>query len=147
MFYGEYVHAVDAKKRIRIPTRFKLEKGEDYVFTVTREGVISVYSEKIVNEKFACFGDVSPFDDELNDMVGDALAGFYPATEDAQGRVMIPEPIRRMVNVGSEVVTVGMGDHVDVMSVERREEMRRRANSPEARRRLNELYAARKNGN
>ena len=147
MFYGEFTHAVDAKKRIRIPTKFKLPKGEEYVFSVLREGVISVYSSKTMDEKFAVLKDVSPFDEELCDVAANYLGNFYSAEEDGQGRVMIPEPIRRQVAIGSEVVTIGMGDHIDIMSKERREEVRKKYTNKEVLAKLNELYKERKNGN
>ena len=147
MFYGEYTHAVDAKKRIRIPTRFKLPKGEEYVFSVLREGVIGVYSSKIMDEKNAFISDLSPFDASLCDLILNYNSDFYPAEEDGQGRVMIPEPIRRQVEIGSEVVTVGMGDHIEIMSPKVREEIRNKYTRQEILAKLDELYKARKNGN
>ena len=60
---------------------------------------------------------------------------------------MIPEPIRRQVEIGNEVVTIGMGDHIDIMSKERREEVRRKYTNKEVLAKLNELYKERKNGN
>ena len=146
MYYGEFVHAVDAKNRIRIPTRFKLPQGEDYVFTVLRDGVISVYSSAIIDKKFAPLTTISPFDDDI-EIAADSFSNFFPANEDGQGRVMIPEAIRRQVETGKEVVTVGMGDHIDIMTPERREKIRAAARTPEARKKLNALFNRVNNGN
>lgn len=146
MFYGEFVHAVDAKNRIRIPAKFKLPKGEDYVFTVLRDGVISVYSSEVIDKKFAPLTNMSPFDEDV-EIAGGCFSNFFSATEDGQGRVMIPEPIRRQVETGSEVVSVGMGDHIDIMTPERRDRMKEAARSPEARKKLNALFNRVNNGN
>ena len=147
MFFGAFTHAVDAKNRIRIPSKLKLPKGEEYVFTVLREGVISVYSSSAMNERFSFLKNVSPFDVDLNEIAARYLGNFYTAEEDGQGRVMVPEAIRRQVPLGSEVVTVGMGDHIDIMSKAHHDELERKYTSEVALSKLNELYKASKNGN
>ena len=43
MLFGEYSHQVDAKNRIRIPSKFKQELASGYYFVMGNSKCISIY--------------------------------------------------------------------------------------------------------
>ena len=51
MLTGEYNHQLDAKNRIRIPSKLKKELGEEYYFTRGTNGCIAVIPKMIVDQK------------------------------------------------------------------------------------------------
>ena len=140
MLYGEFCHQIDGRFRIRIPFRFKDELGGSYVFCLAESGIISVYSKAVAEEKFGALKNVSPFDRRAAKIAMNFLSGLYNAEDDGQGRVIIPEPLREKAGLKKDVVSVGMGDHIELMSVEKREEIKAIENSPEYYEVLNELY-------
>lgn len=123
MFFGEFTHQVDAKSRIRMPSAFKDDFAKKYAFRIQSEGVLSVYPAASLNEKFAFLSNASPFDVEAEKAISMFLRSFYVEEEDLQGRVMIPKSLRKAADLGKEIVIYAAGDHVNITSVKRHEEM------------------------
>ena len=145
MLFGEFEHQVDARNRIRIPYKFKDELGASYVFCLAEKDIISVYNEKVALEKFGKLYKASPFSRRAAKMALNFMGGLYNAEDDGQGRVIIPEPLRKKVDLGRDIVSMGAGDHVEIMSVSKREEIRALENEPDYYDVLNELYSADEN--
>ena len=124
MLFGEYDHQVDAKNRIRIPARFKSTIVNNYVFVRGSTKCISIYPEEVFNNRYGKFTNVSVFDVEGQRALMEVLSSCYQACEDGQGRVVIPEKLRIYAGIDKDVVSIGMGDHVDMYSKEEREAMR-----------------------
>ncbi len=144
MFFGEFHHQVDAKNRIRIPFRFKDELGSKFVFCVLQDDVVSVYPHETVEEKFEFMKNISPFDDDSNFLVTECLSTFCNVEEDNQGRVIIPELIRDAVKLGKDIVSVGSGDHIKIMSKAKRDEIRAKYANKETRMKLDAIFKASK---
>ena len=140
MLYGEFTHQIDGRYRIRIPFRFKEELGNSYVFCLAEDGIISIYSQSVAEEKFGALRNVSPFDRRTAKIAMNFLSSLYNAEDDGQGRVIIPEPLRDRASLGKDVVSVGMGDHIELMSAEKRAEVKSLENAPDYYEVLNNLY-------
>ena len=124
MLFGEYEHQVDAKNRIRIPMRFKSEIGENYVFMKGANKCISIYPASVFEERYGKFSQVSVFDAEGQRGIAEVFASCFSGVEDGQGRVVVPEKLRNYAGIEKEVVSIGMGDHVDMYSAVERENIR-----------------------
>ena len=143
MLYGEFRHQVDAKNRIRIPFRFKDELGEKYVLCKAEIGIISIYSAAVADEKFSFLKNVSPFDRKASAAVAEFLSGFFNCADDGHGRIMIPEALRKDADLGKDVVSIGMGDHIELMSERKREEIAKTAEDGNFMATLNDLFYGR----
>jgi len=141
MFLGEQVHQKDEKNRIRIPQVFRSELGGTFYLAQGLPGMIYVYTEKYVNEQ------VLALDESANEFVLEDVeamleysAGLKPISEDKQGRVTIPEEYVQFANLGREIVTVGVGKFLIMMSTDLREQQKRKAREE----RINKLSEMRK---
>lgn len=127
MFFGEYEHQMDDKNRIRIPPKFKsadVFKGE-YVFAIGLDGVINVYPKDIAEERTKKFVEkISEFDENGQTALMNYMGSMFNASEDKQGRVALDESLVSRANLGKELVTIGMIDHLVIMSKQTREEKR-----------------------
>lgn len=124
MLFGEYDHQIDAKNRIRIPSRFKQEIGEEYVFMKGVNKCVSVYPKSVFESRYGNFANVSLFDLEAQQALLEVFSSCFNAQEDGQGRVVLPEKLREYANLQKDVVSIGVGDHVDIYDKEEREKMR-----------------------
>ena len=124
MLFGEYSHQVDAKNRIRIPSKLKSELGNAYVFMKGAAKCISVYPQDKVDELVGQFSGLSTFDKVGQESLMEFMSSFYPGDEDGQGRVVIPENLRIYAGIDKEVVTIGMVNHVDIYSKEERDRIK-----------------------
>ena len=132
MLFGEYEHQVDAKNRIRIPSRFKNFIGQNYVFVKGPNKCISIFPESVFNERYGKFSNVSIFDAEGQKALMEVYSSVYTAQEDGQGRVVIPEKLRNYAEIDKDVVSIGMGDHVDLFSLDIRNSYREEKSYSEA---------------
>lgn len=92
MFIGKYVHTINAKGRMIIPSKFRDVLGEHLVITLGLDGCLFAYPEEEWNY----------FVEELKtlprDKKGRKLIRYFMAAakecDDKQGRILIPSNLR-----------------------------------------------------
>lgn len=106
MFDKVYKHQLDAKNRMRIPAKFREELGDNYMITIGSGGCLSVYPESKKKEFEAQFEKVSPFDEKAMKPIRTMLFYSWEAEEDKQGRILIPENLRKYAKIDKDVVVL-----------------------------------------
>ncbi len=121
---GKVVHQMDAKNRIRIPAKYKsaFPDREKLYFVEYAPDCITVMPESVLSTKLASFDEVNPGDPEMMIAKRRILSSIDEATEDGQGRTQIPKSFRDYAKLSKDVVTVGMGNYVEIWSLEKFEE-------------------------
>ncbi|HTM68674.1 MAG TPA: division/cell wall cluster transcriptional repressor MraZ [Candidatus Binatia bacterium] len=114
MFIGEYHHTVDEKGRLAIPMKFRKELRTGAVVTRGLDNCLFVFSMaewKKLAEKLSSL----PFS-QANSRAFSRLmlAGAMDVEIDKQGRVVLPEYLRRYANVAKEVVVAGLYSRIEV---------------------------------
>lgn len=120
MFMGEFIHSIDAKGRIIMPSKFRDEVPEgSFVITRGLDGCLFVYTE----EEWAAFDSklqslplINKGTRQLNRFFH---AGVTVVEPDKQGRVLIPATLREYAALDKDVCLVGMGNKIEVWSKER----------------------------
>jgi len=119
MFIGEYRHSVDAKGRVAIPARFRLQLEEGAVVVRWVEGNAAIFPRaafEALAEKVAAL----PLANEQARAVSRFLfSSAFEVERDNQGRVVLPAAVRDWAGLGPEAVIVGAGDRVDIWSPDR----------------------------
>jgi MraZ protein len=119
MFTGEYRHSVDAKGRVAIPARFRLQLEEGAVVVRWLDGCAAVYP-RAAFEALASKVSVLPLADEKARSVSRFLSSSaFDVERDSQGRIVLPGAIRDWAALGTEAVLVGAWDHVEIWSPDR----------------------------
>jgi MraZ protein len=119
MFTGEYRHSVDAKGRVAIPARFRLQLEEGAVVVRWLDGCAAVYP-RAAFETLASKVSVLPLADEKARSVSRFLSSSaFDVERDSQGRIVLPGAIRDWAGLGTEAVLVGAWDHVEIWSPDR----------------------------
>ena len=99
-----YFHQLDAKNRMRIPAKLREELGDGYTVTRGTGGCLNVFTAEQMSELKALFKTINPFKmDEMN-LSRFFLANSWDAEEDKQGRILIPENLRKYANLTRNVV-------------------------------------------
>ena len=140
MLYGEFSHQLDAKNRIRIPFRFKKELGSSYLLCKLADNVIGIYEASVGEKKFAFLSEVSPFNKAAKKAVLNFMSGIFYLEDDGHGRIMLPDSLVKYANIEKDVVTVGMGDHIGVVSAATFAEASDDSNSEEYLETLDQLF-------
>lgn len=124
VFTGTYDHTIDTKNRLAIPaevrTQIKRSAGPDtrgavflYV-TLGKDGTLCLYTEQGY-ERRAEELDHSEMDgEELLEYERVFYALSKPVEFDKQGRITLPSDLLGRAGLGSEVVLIGVKDHLEV---------------------------------
>lgn len=119
MLIGTYRHSIDAKKRMRMPSKFKAELGSNFVITKGNSGNLFVFSNaefSILHEKMI---NIPIFDEEAQKPIRKFLSSAFEAEEDNQGRVLLPKELVKFAGIEKNLVFVGLGNRVEIWSEEK----------------------------
>ncbi|MBO5046164.1 MAG: cell division/cell wall cluster transcriptional repressor MraZ [Clostridia bacterium] len=115
-FSGTVSHQLDAKNRIRIPAKFRAGLGKEIYFVAGSQGCISVFSKEVLEERIAALNAIRTSDAEKMRARRKILGSIEKVTEDDQGRTLLSAFLRGHANVQKDVVTVGMGEYLEIWS-------------------------------
>lgn len=122
MFIGEYVHAIDNKNRIIIPSKFREELGEKFVLTKGLDGCLYVYP---INEwkKFEEKLEKLPLTNKsARAFVRFFFSGANEIEPDKQYRTLIPQNLLEYANIKKDIVSIGVSNRVEIWSKEKWDE-------------------------
>ena len=118
---GEYDHQIDAKNRIRIPT--KLRGGEEKLyFSKGTGGCIFVMYEKVMDAKLAILSDVRLTDLDKQRGQRQFAHSVKLIDMDQQGRFVIPPELVKFAKLTKDIKICGSGDRIEVWARDRYEE-------------------------
>lgn len=119
MLIGEYIHTLDPKKRVSLPSKFRKEMGKKVVVTHGLDNCLFVYSVaqwKKVTDKLATLpmgqADTRGFGRFM-------LAGAVETDVDSIGRILIPDFLKEFAKLGNHVAVIGVHDRVELWNEER----------------------------
>jgi MraZ protein len=128
MLSGAYDHTLDDKGRVSLPAKHRGEMGDSLMLLSGLDGQINVYPYSAWQKAAE---NVSGQNQGLKD-ARDLLRILYAAIEcqvDRQGRVLIPPLLRARAHLDTEVVILGVNDHLEIWSQERWLELLKRLDS------------------
>ena len=118
MFMGQYLHNLDEKGRIIIPTKIREQLTSSVVVTIGFDKCISLYSmegwEKFQTSLLALPSNSQDARKHVRLIVGSASALEF----DKQGRINLPSNLLAHAGASKECVVVGVLDHVEIWSKE-----------------------------
>lgn len=122
MFTGMFEHQLDDKNRLRIPSKFKKgltgELGDQsYCFFRGKNQCICVMAEEELNEMLSSLASEGL--SESSKITRAIFGSICTAEEDAQGRVVLPSMLRMMAGIKKDVITLGVGNRLEIWSAER----------------------------
>lgn len=124
VFTGTYEHTIDAKNRLAIPSEIRSQivsncvgnNGEAIGLYVMLGdgGVLCIYTEQGFEQRASELDNSELDSDELltYERLLFSLAGRVEL--DKQGRLRLPERLLAMTNLESEVVLIGVKDHLEI---------------------------------
>lgn len=109
---GTYNHTMDAKGRMAFPTKLREQLGVGFVITVGLEHCLYVYSAESWNE----------FTEKLRTLSGAVArqairkyaANAVVAEADKQGRILIPQNLRKYAGLDHDITVIGNLDRAEI---------------------------------
>ena len=124
MFIGEYNHSVDAKGRMAIPAKFRKQLKTGAVVTKGLDNCLVIYTktewDKLAN-KLASLPISQANTRAFSRLM---LAGAMDVEVDKQGRIILPEYLRKYAGMAKKVVVAGLFNRLEVWDEVRWEKYR-----------------------
>ena len=114
MLIGEYLHTLDSKKRISLPSKFRKEVGRRVVVTRGLDTCLFMFSLKSWEKIAAKVSDLPVGQADTRGMSRFLLAGAALTDVDGAGRILIPEYLKEFADLKSRVVLAGVSDRVEI---------------------------------
>lgn len=114
MFLGEYLHTLDSKNRISIPSKFRKELGRVVVITRGLDHCLYVYSRKAWEKQAREYAAEVNGSAARRGLARLFLAGSSEIDVDGSGRVLIPEHLKSFASISEKAVVAGVADRVEI---------------------------------
>lgn len=138
-FVSTFTNKIDAKGRVSVPASFRTVLAKDgfegiYVYPSLDDDALDAGGQRLLDKIHALIEDLAPFSDE-SDHLRMALFGASEVLSiDQDGRIVLPERLRKAAGITNQVTFVGLGDKFQMWEPSRFE-----AQFQEGRKRLSEL--------
>ncbi len=119
MLIGEYVHTLDPKKRLSLPSRWRSELGKSIVVTRGLDNCLFVYpiqAWQAVIEKMSALPFGAADTRGLNRFF---LSGAVEVEVDKAGRILVPDFLKEFAKLNQKVVLAGIHDRVEIWDEKR----------------------------
>ncbi len=114
MFIGEYNHNLDEKGRLAIPAKFRLILKKGAVVTKGLDGCLFLYSKSQFEEIAKKFAALPLSQSKARAFARHMLAGAMDVEFDNQGRVTLPEYLRKFSGLKKKVIVAGLYNHLEI---------------------------------
>lgn len=114
MFYGEYLHTIDPKSRIIIPSKFREGLGRNFILTKGLDNCLFAYSLNEWNNFENKLKSLSLADRDARAFVRFFFAGAIECELDKQGRILIPQNLKEYAGLEKDVYVIGVSTRVEI---------------------------------
>jgi MraZ protein len=136
-FTGVYQHAIDAKGRTSLPSRFRealSAQGADKLFITT--DILDPCLQAYAPGQWTAFTErvskLSSFDPLVRQLVRTFVAPAQECPVDKMGRILVPPGLREHAGLVEEVTWAGTVDRIEIWSPARWADAQKAARAPEA---------------
>lgn len=119
MLIGEYVHAIDPKKRLSLPAKFRKELGRTVIVTRGLDQCLFVFPPAAWKKLVSTFSELSFGSAESRSFNRFMLSGAVEADVDTAGRILLPDFLKTFAGLKSKVVLAGVNDRVEIWDEKR----------------------------
>jgi len=132
-FVSTFTNRIDAKGRVSIPAPFRavLERdgyaGGIYCYPSLDAPALDAGGERLAKKIDGLLAGLAEYSDERDELSVALYGDVQVLAIDGDGRVVLPEALRRHAGLQSQVTFVGLGEKFQIWEPERFEERRRRA--------------------
>jgi MraZ protein len=126
MLIGEYIHSIDDKKRISLPSKFRKEIGKKVVATYGLEQCLFIYPMKEwekISEEIAKLGMLRGDTREFNRFM---FGGAVEIEVDSLGRILVPEHLISYSKIDTKAVFIGVHKRVEMWNEKKWQEYKKK---------------------
>ena len=114
MFIGEYQHSIDGKGRMAVPAKFRQVLKKGAIVTRGLDSCLFVYTATEWQKLVDRLTDLPLSQSKSRAFSRFLLAGAIDVSVDAQGRILIPEYLRKFAGLKKDTTIAGLYNRLEV---------------------------------
>ncbi|MDO8516218.1 MAG: division/cell wall cluster transcriptional repressor MraZ [bacterium] len=118
MLLGEYKHSVDPKGRVAIPAKFRDALSSGAIITRGLDNCLFVFTKHEWEALAVKLMALPIARANSRAFVRLMMAGATDVVPDGQGRILVPEYLRKYAGIKKEAVVAGLYNRVEIWDVE-----------------------------
>lgn len=118
MFLGQYHHSIDEKSRLTIPVRFRELISEGAYVTQGFDKNLMVLTAPTFQALSKNINQMSLTDVKARELSRLLFSTANYISTDKNGRILLPQYLRELAELGGDVVLAGVGDYFEIWSLE-----------------------------
>lgn len=119
MLLGEFEHSFDLKGRLAVPAKMREELGSKFIITKGLDGCLFVYSSEKWALLEAKLANLPMSRKTARDFARFLFGGACEVECDKQGRVLIPNNLRRHAGLEKNAVVIGVGSRAEIWDADK----------------------------
>jgi len=114
MFIGEYNHSIDNKGRMAIPAKFRGNLKTGAIVTRGLDNCLFIYTQSEWKKLVEKLSSLPVSQAKSRAFARLMLAGAMDVSLDSQGRILIPEYLRKFANLKKETIVAGLFNRLEI---------------------------------
>jgi MraZ protein len=114
VYLGQYSHTLDDKGRVVMPSKFRAGLTDGCVVTKGQERCLYVFDLDRWEDEAARVQTLPRTDRRARNYSRSFFASATDQQLDGQGRVQLPEALRRYAGLKKDLTVVGVADHIEI---------------------------------
>lgn len=114
MLLGEFKHNLDAKNRLTIPAKLRMELGEKPVLTRGLDNCLFIYPNRDWQLFMEKMNNLPLGQKKARDFKRFMLSGASEVEIDEAGRVLIPDLLKKYAGIEKSIVVIGVQDRIEI---------------------------------
>lgn len=126
MLLGEFQHSLDQKGRVAVPAKFRSNFAEGAVITRGLDKCLFVFSSKEWRALAEKLTSLPLAQSNSRAFARLMLAGAVDVSVDAQGRILVPDYLRKYAGLEREVTVAGLYNRAEIWDREKWNEYKKK---------------------
>lgn len=118
MFLGEFIHKIDSKNRIMMPSDFRESLGEEFYITKGPEKSLVLYTNEEFEKKAKRYEEMSYQSKNNRAMKRLFFSSSVRASLDKQGRLLLNKQLRDYAGLKEEAIIIGNNTNLEVWDLD-----------------------------
>ena len=110
---GQYQHNIDAKGRLFIPAKLREELGTAFYLAMGVDACLAIYPQSTWDRFTAKFASLPMSQSKA---MRPLFANATKCELDSQGRIVVPQKLRKYASLEKDVVIIGVHDRAEIWS-------------------------------
>jgi len=127
MFIGEYHYSIDDKNRLGIPVKFRAELLKGAVVTRGLDTCLFLFPKKEWAKLATKLSEMPISKSKSRTIARLMLAGAMDVSVDKQGRINLPDYLRKYADIGKKVVVAGLYNRMEIWDEKKWETFKKEA--------------------